>query len=244
VNSMKSISLLWAVISIIAVTAHAGDSPAVYSQSYEILIKGALAGSETVTETKSASGDLISSSEHEIVVSDGLDTKRMTFSTKMILAKNSWNPISYAYRYTSGGTGDFYDVAVKDAQIVRVLSRGGHTNESILPLPPNMVLVDFNVYHHYEYLVRKYDAKKGGRQIFANYVPLIGNDIPIAVTYLGDADIPTEKSPLHTKNFKVEIIGVLGSSLFVDKDGRLVRLLIPAQDLEVWRKDFAGTDKD
>jgi hypothetical protein len=244
VNSMKSIGLLWGVMSLFALSAQAGDSSAAYSQSYVILIKGSPAGSENVTESKSASGDLISSSEHEILVPDGLDAKRMTFSTKMVLAKGTGTPISYVYRYTSGGTGDFYDVAVKDAQINRVLSKGGHTNESVLPLPPNMVLVDFNVYHHYDYLIRKYDTKKGGRQTFSNYLPPIGNDIPIAVTYMGDMDIPTGKGPLHTKNFKVEMAGVLGSSLFVDKDGRLVRLLIPAQDLEVLRKDLASTENN
>jgi hypothetical protein len=244
VNYMKFISSLWAVVLLFAIWAHAGDASVSYSQSYTILIKGSLAGSETVTESKSASGDIISSSEHEIMVSDGLEAKRMAFSTKMVLAKSTGMPISYACRYTTGGTGDFYDVSVKDSQITRVLSRGGHASESALPLPPNMVLVDFNVYHHYDYLIRKYDAKKGGRQVFADYVPLIGNDLPITVTYLGDMDIPIEKGPLHTKNFRVEIGSVLGASLFVDKDSRLVRLFIPAQDLEVLRTDLLAEAKN
>jgi hypothetical protein len=243
VNSMKLFGMLWVALSLFTISAIAGDSSTSYSQSFVIIIKGTPAGSETVTEAKSASGDLISSSDHEIMVPVGLDTKRMTYSTKMVLAKGTMDLISYVYRYTSGGTGDFYDVAVKDAQVTRVLSRGGHTNESALPLPPNMVLVDFNVYHHYEYLLRKYDAKKGGRQVFANYVPLIGNDIPIAVTYAGDMDIQTKKGPLHTKNFRVEIVGVMGASMFVDKDGRLIRLLIPSQELEVLRKDLANLEK-
>jgi hypothetical protein len=240
---MKSASLLWLGMLLFVVSANAGDTSAGYSQSYTILIKGELAGSENVTESRSAAGDLISASEHEILVTDGLETKRMAFSTKMVLSKNSGTPISYAYKYTAGGSGDFYDVVVKDTQITRVLSKGGNTNESVLAKPPNMVLVDFNVYHHYDYLIRKYDSKKGGRQLFADYVPLIGNDIPIAVTYLGDMDMPLEKGSLHTRNFRVEIVGILGASLFVDKDGRLVRLLIPLQDLEVVRKDLMNTGK-
>lgn len=241
---MKSINWLWLGMLLFVVSANAGDTSAGYSQSYVILINGSPAGSETVTESKSAAGDLISASEHELLVTDGLETKRMAFSTKMVLSKNTGTPVSYAYRYTMGGSGDFYDVAVKDAQITRVLSRGGHTNESTLPMPLNMVIVDFNVYHHYDYLIRKYDVKKGGRQIFADYVPLIGNDIPMAVTYLGNSDIPLEKGPLPTRYFKIEIVGILGASLFVDKDGRLIRLLIPAQNLEVVRKDLLNTVKD
>jgi hypothetical protein len=244
---MKSIGLLWLGVILFTVSAFAGDAPAGYSQSYTILLKGTPAGSEVVTEAKSAAGDLISTSEHELLVTDGLETKRMTFSTKMVLSKSTGNPVSYAYRYTTGGTGDSYDVLVKDAQITRVLTKGGHTTESTMAIPINMVIVDFNVYHHYDYLIRRYDFKKGGRQIFANYVPIIGNDIPLAVTYLGNAEIPIEKGSLSTKNYKIEFVGIWGGSLFADKDGRLVRLVVPAQDLEVVRKDLlppeAGKDK-
>ena len=244
---MKSISLFWLGAILFAVSAHAGDTPAGYSQSYTILLKGTPAGSEIVTEAKAASGDLISTSEHEMLVTDGLETKRMTFSTKLVLSKSTGSPVSYAYRYTTGGTGDSYDVVVKNAQITRVLSKGGHTSESTMAVPLNMVIVDFNVYHHYDYVIRKYDFKKGGRQVFANYVPIIGNDIQLAVTYLGNADIPLDRGSLSTRNYKIEFVGIWGGSLFVDKDGRLVRLVVPAQDLEVVRKDLlpsdAGKDK-
>ncbi len=39
-------------------------------------------------------------------------------------------------------------------------------------------------------------------------------------------------------NYKIEFVGISGGSLSVDKNGRLVRLVIPNQDLEVLRKDL------
>jgi hypothetical protein len=221
-----------------ALPAGAGDKAPVYAQSYAILIKGELAGTENVTETVNEAGDVLSASEHEIYVSDGLGTKRMAFITKMLLAKKTYAPVSYSYKYTSGDAGDSYEVAVKGTLIRRTLTRNGRTSEVTAPVQPNTVILDFNVYHHYDYLVRRYDAVKGGRQIFSDFVPLIGNDIQLAMTLMGDTELKYEKGSVAVSRYSVEFMGIAGGTLSVDKNKRLVRLVIPAQDLEVVRKDL------
>jgi hypothetical protein len=221
--------------------AGAEDKAPVYTQSYTILIKGAIAGTENVTETANEAGDVLSASEHEIYISDGLGTKRMAFATKMHLAKSSYAPISYSYKYTSGDVGDSYEVEVKGTLMRRTLTRSGRTSEVTAPVQPNTVILDFNVYHHYDYLVRRYDAVKGGRQIFSDFVPLIGNDIPLALTLMGDTELKYEKGSVGVSNYRVEFVGIAGGTLSVDKNKRLVRLVIPVQDLEVVRKDLLPT---
>jgi hypothetical protein len=238
---MKIINLLWLCILFLVTPAAELEASSGYSQSYAVLIKGALAGSETVTESIGESGDLISTSDHEMSVTDGLETKRMTFSTRMVLEKGTGNPIAYTYRYTTEDNGDSYEVAVKNARITRILNRGGRSSEINVPAQLNMVILDFNVYHQYDYLIRKYDVKKGGRQLFADFVPLIGNDISIAVTFLGDANLNFEKISIPARNYKIEFVGISSGSLFMDTTGRLLRLLIPAQDLEVMRKDLLAS---
>jgi hypothetical protein len=225
------------VLSITA-AVNTGTAASNYSESYVILIKGATAGNETVTEKPDASGDLLSLSDHEILVAVGLETKQMKFSTRMVLAKNTGIPVTYSYWYTSGNTGDSYDVTIKNGQITRVLNRGGRTSEVTVPLEPGMVFVDFNVYHQYDYLVRRYDFKKGGRQTFADFIPVIGNDIPVALTYLGEEKLDLKPGPLQIRNFRIEFVGIWGGMLSVNKEGRLVRLVIPTQDLEVLRRDL------
>jgi hypothetical protein len=101
-----------------------------------------------------------------------------------------------------------------------------------------MVFVDFNVYHQYDYLVRRYDAKKGGRQTFADFIPVIGTDIPIALTYMGDDRLNLKTGTLPIRNFQVEIVGIWGGTLSVSKEGRLIRLVIPSQEIEVMRRDL------
>jgi hypothetical protein len=227
-------SLLCCILA--AGSAAAADS-GTYTQSYSILIKGMLAGNETVTE-KTGKNDIASTSEHDMIITDGLETKRMTFSTKLVLSRDTLIPISYSYQYVTGSAGDSYNVSVKDGRISRTLSRGGHVSEATALWNPDMVMVDFSVYHQYDYLIRKYDDKKKGRQAFINFVPLIANGIPMAVTFLDESKIEHGKTTFKVRNYRLEFIGIWTGTLSVDAQNRLVRLTIPNQDLEVVRKDL------
>lgn len=215
---------------------------ATYSESYTIIIKGAVAGSETVTEKTESGGEVVATSEHDMLVTDGLETKRMKFSTRMALSKKTGIPSSYSCWYTSGSTGDSYEVAIKDGQITRILNRSGRTSDITVPLEPDMVFLDFNVYHQYDYVVRRYDFRKKGRQTFADFIPVIGNDIPIALTYIGDSSIDRKTGALSVRNLRIDFVGIWSGIISVDKEGRLVRLVIPFQDLEVVRRDLVPTD--
>lgn len=237
-RSIVCLSLSMHLAVLMAVPAVAEDTAPIYKQTYTILIKGIRAGSESVAESIDETGNIRASSEHEIFITDGLATKRMAFVTKMQLAKNTYHPIAYSYTYTTAGSGDSYEVAVKNDQIQRKLIRSGHATEATAPFQPNTVIQDFNVYHQYDYIVRRYDAAKGGRQLFSNFVPLIAMDIPVAVTYQGEAELTAASGSIPVSNYTFEFVGIANVTLAVDKDKRLVRLAIPTQDLEVVRKDL------
>ena len=244
-NSMtrSMLALLLVLFISCAIPGSARETPSTYSESYAIIIKGAVAGSETVTEKAEPGGEVTATSQHEMLITDGLETKRMQFSTRMTLSKKTGIPSSYSCWYTSGGTGDSYEVTIKDRQITRILNRGGHTSQITVPLEPDMVFLDFNVYHQYSYLIRRYDFKKRGRQTFADFIPVIGNDIPIALTYLGDSSFDLKTGALPVRNLRIDFVGIWSGTVSVDKEGRLVRLAIPSQDLEVVRRDLAETSK-
>ena len=208
-----------------------------YTQSYLAFIKGAQAGNETVTEQWDPQGNFVSTSESEIFLDDGLERKRMAFVTRLVLTK-AYAPVSYSYRYTSGSSGDRYEVTVKDGRIIRVLTRNGRASEASLPLEPGVVILDFSVYHQFDYVMRRYDLKKGGRQSFPNFIPLIASELPLAITRLQDSQIEHARGVLPVRTFRVEFVGVWSASLATDRDGRLVRLAVREQDLEVVRKDL------
>ncbi len=209
-----------------------------YSQTYRIFVKGEAVGTESVSETSDAQGNLVSSGRHEVFVADGLEKKRMAFTTRLVLGAKDLAPVSYSCVYTSGEARDSYTVTVRNGRLERVLTRGGHTSSVKVPRPPDLVVIDFSVYHHYDYLIRRYDSRKGGRQEFRNFIPVIGAEVPLALTRLEDSQLEAAGVSIPVRNFRVEFVGILTGTLSTDRAGRLVRLLVPQQDLQVLREDL------
>ena len=214
----------------------ADDVPRV--STYIILINGEKSGTETATEEKDGSGNVVLTSEHELLVNDGQVKNRMVFSTKMTLSKGAKNIRTYVCQYTTGQSGDSYEVSVQNGRIRRVLTRNGQPSVVVTPFTQNMVIVDFNVYHHYEYLARRYDRKKKGTQTFANYIPVIGNDIPMKITWIDDEILIFAENTVEASRFIVELANIHTATLFVDKNNRLVAFENPAQELKVIREDL------
>jgi len=209
-----------------------------YTQTYLIFIRGVQVGTETVSERIDKDGNRVVESQDEMIVSDGLGTKRMAFETSMVFARDATVPMRYLYRYSSGGTKDYCEVTINGTKITRVLSRAGNMSETTADLVPGMVILDFNVFYQYDVLSRIYDFKKRGRQVFSDFIPVIGNDLELAVTWLEDSQLAYEKGSIPVRNFKVEFVGVRAGNYSTDKDGRLVRLIMREQGLEVVRKDL------
>jgi hypothetical protein len=228
------------LIALFGAGAHSSGDASSYTQSYRIYMKGQPVGTESVSESADARGNLVSSSQHELVVSDGIDPKRMAFTTRLVLTKGTMAPSEYSCTYTTGDTKDSYDVSVRNGHVERVLRRGGRSSAVTIERPADLVIVDFSVYHHYDYLIRKYESKKGGRQSFHNFIPVIGSEVEVALTRLEDASLETPAGAVPVRNFRVEFVGVFTGTVSTDRGGRLVRLLIPQQDLEVLREDVVG----
>jgi hypothetical protein len=208
------------------------------SRTYVILIDASRAGLEKVTEDTDEHGNVIFSSEHEMFISDGMEVKRLAFTTTMILSKADHVPLRYSCKYTSGETQDSYDLTVDNGEIKRNLTRAGHSSEATGIMKPGTVIADFNVYYQYALLTRPYDSKTGGRQVFQDYIPLIGNEIPVALTQLEPSTLSSAKLSIPVRNFSLEFVGILTGTLSIDAEGRLVRLSVPRQHLQVVRQDL------
>jgi hypothetical protein len=218
--------------------ATAANPPASCVQTYVIFHKGAPIGTETVVERVDKNGNIVTNSTHEMYISDGMEDKRLAFNTSMILAGETLAPIRYSSQYTSGEMGDFYDVTVKDGQISWVVNRGGHVSEASALFRQGVMILDYNVFHHYDYLIRRYDFKRGGRQTFTDFIPLAGGEVTLALTRLEDSNLSHGKNSIPVRNFRLEIVGIRTGLLACDRAGRLVRLWMQTQDLEVLRKDL------
>lgn len=213
-----------------------------YSQNYTIFIKGAAAGTETVTESAGEGGSVVAKSQHELYLTDGMGTRRMEFETVTVTAGDSPVPSRYSCRYTSG-RGDSYEVTVDHGRIRRIMSRNGQSSEANTAVLPGTIFLDFDIFHQYDNVARIYDFEAGGRQVFQDYIPVLGRTIALAVTRLPDSDLQYEGGSLPVRNFRVEFVGLRSGTFATDGKGRLVRLLMPSQELEVVRQDLLPKSK-
>ena len=62
--------------------------------------------------------------------------------------------------------------------------------------------------------------------------------MPMAITQIEDTNLEHAKGTLPVRNFKIEFVGMWSGTVSTDKSGRLVRLVLRDQDLEVVRKDL------
>lgn len=238
----KIISVILA-FCVAAAAAGAAEEKSEYSQTYVIFLDGSRAGKEVVAENPDEKGDRIVESENEIYVSDGMETKRMAFTTRLARDRKTLKPKSYSYQYRTGDTGDSCEVVIEGDTITRTLRRGGETSVVTGIFKPDTVILDFNVFYLYGSLARKYDAHKGGRQVYSGFIPVIGNDIPTALTYLGESQLLLARGNLAIRNYKIEYVGLRNGTLSVDSGGELVRLTMPDQKLEVIREDVLPANR-
>lgn len=214
-----------------------------YAQTYIVYVRGEQSGVERVSEIPGEGGTVTSRSEHEITVSDGLHTQQMVFETALTLKGEARTPTYCSLKYNPGLDGDYYEVWVRDGRIRRLLSRAGQKSETEGSWDSAGVIFDFNVYHHYDYIIGRYDHSVGGRQLLRAYIPVTGAELSLALTRLEDEEIDSQSGKIAIRNFRVELVGVFTGQLAVDKANRLVRLQVYDKDLVVVRQDLASSPR-
>lgn len=241
--AMKTTMLIALAAILAGFTVRAEEGGKDYGQTYVIFLHGERAGKETVTESNSGNGERLAQTVSEMYISEGLETNRMAYETRTILDDKSFKTKSYMFRYVSGDSRDHYEVEVQGNTIVRTLSRAGASSVTTEDLRDDAVILDINVYHQYDYLIQKYDRKKGGRQLFSNFIPIVGNYIPVALTYVSESKLKYSKGEISLKEYALEFPGLQNGTLFSDEKGRLARLLMPDQALEVVREDLVPANR-
>jgi len=94
-------------------------------------------------------------------------------------------------------------------------------------VPRDVVVLDTNFFHHYTFLVRRYDFLTGGRQHVNILIPQEATPGMISLEYAG-ADQSLRKLVARTDELEIEI--------WADEAGRVMKLNVPAAKVEVVRE--------
>jgi pimeloyl-ACP methyl ester carboxylesterase len=99
------------------------------------------------------------------------------------------------------------------------------------------VVMDNNVFCHYQVLIGLYDAERGGVQTFQALVPSALTAASFEVERVGATE-RTSSSPVALLEYRVVIEKAIGVSVFVDEGGRVMQLEIPGQGVLAVRQEF------
>lgn len=218
------------------------SSPQDYSQTYIIILNSKKGGTVIVNEKTDRNGNRICLAEQEVNIFSAKDKKKNIIQTRMVFPEGNLFPSSYSCK---NGSDVSYELKVNGNQIIRTINNKEGTKEKIIPLEPEMRMLDLMIYHTVEYWIRKYDKKKGGIQIFQTYLLPYDSIEKISVSP-GEIILPEhETSELELKNYEIEIRDGLKISLWVDKDSHMYRMFVHGPNVEVIREDlFLKIEKD
>jgi hypothetical protein len=111
----------------------------------------------------------------------------------------------------------------------------GNEDNRDFALPPDVVVLDDNVVHHYQLMAARYQAMGGGKQTFHIFVPQEALPSLLTMEDLGNATTTIDGATANLRHLLITT-DVTHIDLWLDDQQRLERVSVPATQLEAIRK--------
>lgn len=196
-----------------------------------IYIEGRQSGYENF-HLRTADGRLELVTESQMIISESGAPSRLSFESKLLLDAETLAPKSYLYRFKGEGR-DSYQVEFEAGRATRRLLRGGRLDIKTSQLEHQPMLLDYNIYSHFMLLLHRYDLKKGGEQGFYGYLPLLGDELPVNVSFVGEVPISSGGAAIKARAFKVDFAGIYSADILASPDNGILKITIPRGAIEV-----------
>lgn len=215
-------------------TAYAQSPPSTLDDQGTLIISqaGRPMGTEEFT-IRSSSNQIQAQGEVTLHYQDsGRAVNIHTFPT--LVLSSELEPVSYVWDEKNPEISHL-EVDFRSSPARSVLKKSdGKQDVREFQLRPDVVILDNNIFHHYELLVRRYLRTPGGIQAFSGFIPqeALPGGLTVADAGTAETNISGKKNLRHL----VVTTDTLRVDLWVDDLGRLERLLSPSAELEVVRK--------
>ena len=142
-----------------------------------------------------------------------------------------YNPVSGATAYSlDAGPGGRAEASFQDASAT--LRLPGLERKIVLAQP--RVVLENNVFSHYQILLEFYNSDAAGVQNFVALVPTAAAAYPITLERLAQA----QGAPAGMVEYRAVLAGALGISIVADPQGRVMSVAIPAQAALAIRESY------
>jgi hypothetical protein len=111
----------------------------------------------------------------------------------------------------------------------------GNEDNRDFELPPNVMVLDDNVVHHYQLIIARYQALGGGKQTFPVFVPQEALPSLLTVEDMGNAATGIAGVTANLRHLVITT-DVTHVDLWVDDQQHLERVSVPEAQLEAIRK--------
>jgi hypothetical protein len=118
---------------------------------------------------------------------------------------------------------------------VRYKTINGNEDNRDFELPPDVVVLDDNVVHHYQLIIARYQAMGGGKQTFRIFVPQEALPSLLTVEDMGNAATTIDGVTANLRHLLITT-DVTHIDLWVDDQQHIERVSVPEAQLEAIRK--------
>ncbi len=151
-----------------------------------------------------------------------------------LVTNSQLNPLSYDWKQK--GSPAYHltiDFRATPARIVGKPEHGAEDQREIA-LPPDIIILDDNVIHHFQFVVDRYDRSPGGKQNFKAFVPQEALPGELQVEDLGN-DPASQAGTASNLRHLVVTSELARIDLWVDEQHHLQRVAIPDKQFEAIR---------
>jgi len=145
------------------------------------------------------------------------------------------HPVTYTWNQKGPQSSRLeVDFSAKPAR-VRYKTISGNEDDRDFELPPDVVVLDDNVVHHYQLIIARYQAMGGGKQTVHVFVPQEALPSLLTVEDVGTAATAIDGVTANLRHLLITT-DVTHIDLWVDDQQHLERVSVPAAQLEAIRK--------
>ena len=216
-------------------TAPAAQADLAGADSYVIFLTGQPVGREEVTVTREPDGWVLRGSSR---VSPPIAT---TVRRVEVHYDANWRPRSLSLEGAIQDKEVGLETTFADGKATNLLKEDDATTERIDDVSADAVVLPNVFFGSYAALAARLVDATPGTEIKAYIAPQA--EIPIVVVAVADERIDTPKRAFTAKRFTLTFrnpSGELTTNLWIEPNGRFVRLSVPAQTLEIARDDVAS----
>ena len=192
--------------------------------SYNILLDKKTVGVERFEQTLSGQNLVVKSSTE--ITSAGAPQK-VTATTEL----NGGRPVRYEVETGAGERLQKYSLQFEEGTVRVVIEAYGRRSERVVSVGEGVMLLDKNVWHHYELLINRFDMNKRGPQRFPVLTPQAGLREYVAEVELKEKTMYNAGgAKIRANSFIVTLGEGYDAIVIVDESNRVLSIEVPALD--------------